>query len=227
MIKRLEHFSIRHRHTGTIIFEGLYPSFKACVEDAVSKNIALSHADLRDAHLSHANLDGGNFPYADFSGSLCQGINLSECDLTHTKFNDADLMQACLCESQLSHTAFQNTRLKDINISNSELYRVRFLDFSALDIDFATANRLDKCQYIDALGNIAIFSAPPIVLKGFSKRFVFIDNQVDIHGRLYDLRHNQEALQGLYQDLKTIAHTAKRVITAREDWYKKYPDAMA
>ncbi len=91
-------FLLRNLH-GKILFSGHYPSFGACLEDAINHDKALRFLDLRHSDLRHCNLDGAILPHADFSHANLTGCNLSEATLDGSRFQQADLYNCCLAQS--------------------------------------------------------------------------------------------------------------------------------
>ena len=88
-------FEIKHRVTGSILFECDALSLKLAVELAVEQNADLSPADLSYANLRYANLSYANLRYADLSSA-----NLSSADLSYANLSSADLSSANLSSTK-------------------------------------------------------------------------------------------------------------------------------
>lgn len=96
--------AIKNRFTGEIIFQ----STKTTYKDAI---IEKGDANLRDADLSGADLNGANLRYADLSDA-----DLSGADLRYADLNGADLSGANL----------RGANLRDANLSGAELNCAKF-----------------------------------------------------------------------------------------------------
>ncbi|MBS7811182.1 pentapeptide repeat-containing protein [Roseococcus pinisoli] len=90
-------FTIRHRYTDSVLFEGQSDTMRLCVEAAVRSGSDLSGSDLRDADLRGADLRD-----ADLSGSDLRDADLRGADLRDADLSGADLRGAYLRGADLS-----------------------------------------------------------------------------------------------------------------------------
>ena len=94
-------FQIKHRITGSVIFELECGSMRLCVEAAIK-----SGADLSRANLSGADLSGANLSWADLSRA-----DLSRADLSRADLSGANLSRANLSGAKNSELAMAMTRI--------------------------------------------------------------------------------------------------------------------
>ena len=116
-------FTIRHRHTNAVLFEGQFDTMRLCVEGAVRSGAYLSLADLSDADLSGANLWRADLSGADLSGANLSGANLSDADLSGAALSDADLSGANLWRADLSRANLWRADLSRANLWRADLSR--------------------------------------------------------------------------------------------------------
>ena len=109
-------FQIRCRFTTKVLFEGDYPTLKACVEAAVKAGANLSRADLAGADLSGAKLSG-----AKLSGANLTNANLTGADLTNAYLTRADLAGADLSGAKLSGAKLSGANLTNANLTGADL----------------------------------------------------------------------------------------------------------
>ena len=114
---------------GNVIFKywRINNTIKKTLEKAVKKGVSLAKANLVDADLKGANLEG-----ADFNNSYLSRANLIEADLRCANFRYADLSGAYLRGSNLSDaniksaclvgTNLHNANLKGANLESANLY---------------------------------------------------------------------------------------------------------
>ncbi len=94
-------FEIKHRFTGSILFECEALNLRLAVEAAVEKKV-----DLRDAYLGGANLRGANLRDANLGGAYLgdanlRGANLRDANLRGANLRDANLRGANLGDADL------------------------------------------------------------------------------------------------------------------------------
>ena len=83
--------TIKHRLTGSVIYESVKTTYKDAVVEAVES----------DANLCDANLCGADLRGADLRGANLRGANLCDADLCDANLCDADLCDANLCDADL------------------------------------------------------------------------------------------------------------------------------
>lgn len=171
----LKHQIIKNRYDQTL-FEGKFHSFQEAVETALQDNINLAYANFKQKNLQNITLDDAALPHADFTEANLTGANLSEADLTHAYFDNADLYNTCLAYSDLSACSFNGSHFGGTDITGALLCRTRFSGLSCFDLDFINAGTIENCIYINPDETIKIFSCPPIVIKGYDKPLVMLDD---------------------------------------------------
>lgn len=153
----------------TVLFEGRFYSFKACLEQAVKDGCDLSGIDLSHKNLSNANLDCSHMPGANFTGTNLTGANLSECNLTGALFNGAALYNTFFCDSDLSDCNFENATFGATDIHGARLANTRFSTLSCFSLDFTRARHMTDTLYINPDGSTCRMSRPPIVIRGWAR----------------------------------------------------------
>jgi len=103
-------FTIRHRHTNAVLFEGQFDTMRLCVEGAAQADADLSGAnlagaDLWRADLSRADLSGANLSRATLSRANLWGANLSRADLSRANLSGATLWGANLAGATVDGVA--------------------------------------------------------------------------------------------------------------------------
>lgn len=186
---------IRHKTTGTILFEGRFASDALCAEEAVQRHTDLSCADLRFWNLQGANLDNAQLRGADLGHCNLANANLSECNLENTDLAGATLVGACLAETALSGADMTGAQFGATDIAGAVFDHCRFNTLSALHLPFHDAQSLYKCVFEFADGGRVTFSAPPIVIAGLSPTPIYIiEHNIFIgHRRIFPHNRRVEA----------------------------------
>ena len=112
-------FEIKHRVTGSILFECDALSLKLAVELAVEQKAELSYANLSSANLSYTNLRYTNLSYADLRYANLSYANLSYADLSYADLRYADLSYANLSSANLGST--KDDFLKVLSVAKNEI----------------------------------------------------------------------------------------------------------
>ena len=107
---------IKHRITGSVLFECDKESIKLAVEFAVSQKADLRGADLSGADLRCADLSG-----ADLSGADLRGAYLSGADLRCAYLSGADLRCANLSGADLRCANLSGADLSGADLSGADL----------------------------------------------------------------------------------------------------------
>lgn len=173
-------FTIKNTTTGHIIFQGDFPSARACVENAAADRIPLHGADLRHLNLSGAMLDG-----ADLSGALLDhanlgGANLSEALLDHASLRHVCLHGACLCFSRITHCDLRGASFGATDIAGSVMDGSLFCAFALSGLNFIDAESLAGCMVETDRAAWLAFSKPPVTLSGLSYPVTVFDEHVRI-----------------------------------------------
>ena len=87
---------IKHRFSGSILFEGDFKSLKLCLQAAVEKKTHLRCAHLKDADLKDADLRGAHLMDAYLRGVDLKDADLKGADLKGAYLRGADLRGADL-----------------------------------------------------------------------------------------------------------------------------------
>jgi len=111
--------TIKHRLTGSVIYESVKTTYKDAVVEAVESDANLCDADLRgadlyDANLCDAGLRGANLCDADLRGANLCDADLRGADLRGANLCDADLCDANLCDADLCDADLENTELGNV-----------------------------------------------------------------------------------------------------------------
>lgn len=172
-------YSIRSCRDNSVLFEGVFPSYTACVEAAARHPAALPFADFSLKNLSNANLDDAVWPNACFIGANLSGANLSEATLSGSQFQDAELYNTCFALADLSHSRFEGAQFGATDIAGADVSHSRFSGLSCYTLDFVTAERMDNCRFINTNGVASVTSGPPVVIRGLPQGpLVLLDDAV-------------------------------------------------
>jgi uncharacterized protein YjbI with pentapeptide repeats len=175
-------YKINAADTGTTLYEGIFATFKDCLEQAVREAADLSAADLKNRNLTGACLDDGIFNGADFSGSNLAGANLSEARLHGASFRGADLYNTCMACADLQNCNFEDASFGGTDIAGSNISFARFSTLSCFTLDFAGADRLENCTFTNHEYRNISWSAPPIVIRGIGRKIYVFAEQSWMHG---------------------------------------------
>ncbi|MCK5356761.1 MAG: pentapeptide repeat-containing protein [Elusimicrobiales bacterium] len=121
---------IKHKRTGSVLFE--------C--DAVNIGIAINlaveaKADLRSADLISADLSSADLRYADLRSADLRYANLSYTNLRSADLSYADLSYANLSYADLSYADLSSADLSYTNLSSADL---SYADLISADLDFSS-----------------------------------------------------------------------------------------
>ncbi|MGQ0527767.1 MAG: pentapeptide repeat-containing protein [Alphaproteobacteria bacterium] len=163
------------------LYEGLFCSYRACLESAVRNNINLEGADLRYKNLSNAALDGARIKGADFSGANLTGANISEACLSQSLFNGASFYNTCLADSDLAHCDFEDASFGATQIMGSDISYSSFSTLSCFTLDFDLVSAMQSCVFKNPNGTLSLMSRPPLVIKGHGAQpIVLLDDHMKI-----------------------------------------------
>lgn len=170
-------FFIHSYKDGKILYEGVFHSFKQCLEAAVQDRAVLHHADLKTRNLSNANLDDALLRGADFTNANLSGTNLSESDLMGARFMNAALYNTCLAHSNLRECNFEGAAFGGTDIAGSDLSQAVFSTLSAFTLDFIHTNAMRGCRFRNCDGTFSVMNTPPVVMHGLLDRpLIFLDH---------------------------------------------------
>jgi hypothetical protein len=99
---------IKHRFTGSVIFETDAETIGAAVQAAIVAKINLRSADLSYANLSYANLS-----YANLSSANLRSANLRSANLRSADLSSADLRELKTTKKELAAMVSRRTILAD------------------------------------------------------------------------------------------------------------------
>ncbi len=175
----MQTYTIHSYHSKAVLFTGRFPSFKACLEQAVNDNADLAFADLSYQDLSGAMLDGARIHKADFGGANLSGANISEADLAGSRFAGADLYNTCMAYSNLDKAVFINAGFGATDMAQASIQNCAFSSSSCFSIDFTGVKAMTGCTYLSDAGISYAMSSPPVVISGASRRpIIFLDDCV-------------------------------------------------
>ncbi len=183
----MKHFELRSTKNNSILFQGNFTTFTKCLEQAISDNVRLHHADLNNQNLSNANLDDAKLAEANFTNTNLSGANMSEAYLKGARFYNAALYNTCFCDSNLTACNFDNATFGGTDIFGAVIDKSQFSTLSAFTLDFGAARQMLGCIFITRDGKISRMSKPPIVINGMGKHpIVIMDDAVHSGHNLID-----------------------------------------
>ena len=122
--------SIKHKFTGSPIFELECGSMRLCVEAAISNDSDLRGADFRNSNLSGANLRSANLSGADLRGANLRGADFYLADLSLADFRGADLRDSNLRGANLRAVDLRGAQLRGADLYGADLSRANLCDAS-------------------------------------------------------------------------------------------------
>ena len=191
---------IKNKNTEEIIFKGIYNNDKECIEDAISKGVNLSRADLRRRNFQSANIDTAQLDGADLRFSNLSNANISESNLAGADLRGANLIGTCLAETNLTSALLQNASFGATDIAYATLDGVQLSTLSALHLPFIEAASMQLCVFQTANTDIITFSTPPILIQGLlNKNLYIIENNIlfghdNVSPPLQDALNNKSAI---------------------------------
>lgn len=150
-----QHFRIKHRFSGKLIYSGQASSMAALVVQAVSSGVSLAEADLSSANLARAELSGARLHYAnlrkanlvraDLTGARLEGADLSSADMTAAILFKANLSHANLSDAGLAMingrwAFFSGANLSEANLTKANLSGANLSDANVFEAILAEAN---------------------------------------------------------------------------------------
>jgi uncharacterized protein YjbI with pentapeptide repeats len=135
-----QHFQIKHRLTGAVLFEGRFDTMPLCVEAARKSGANLLRANLSGATLSGADLSGATLSGADLSGANLLRANLSGANLSGADLSGANLLRANLSGATLSGADLSGADLSGADLSRANL---SWADLSRADLSRANLSGAD------------------------------------------------------------------------------------
>jgi uncharacterized protein YjbI with pentapeptide repeats len=115
---------IKHRHTGSVLFEyesGSGLSMREALEKATTAKASLGGANLRGADLGGANLYGANLRGANLGGANLYGANLRGANLRGANLYGANLYGADLRGADLGGADLGGANLRGANLYGANL----------------------------------------------------------------------------------------------------------
>lgn len=174
-------FSITSYIDNTILYEGQFSSMKACLEQAVSENTPLRHANLTKLNLANANLDDAALEHAGFKGSNLTGANLSEARLLGSNFTNTSLYNTCLAYSNLQNCDFRHVSFGATDITGSTINNNLFTLGSCPHLDLMHVESMENCIFEHAEDQHRL-SYPPMVLQGVTNTPIILLDTLMIIG---------------------------------------------
>lgn len=173
-------YKISSSKTGLTLFEGAFNTPRHAVEQAITDNVCLDHADLSGLNLTNAALDGARLRHARFGNTNLGGANLSEATFDSADFTGANLNAACLCYSSLRGCNFDGVTFGETDITSCDISGSLFSSRSAFYLNFADTSNMTDCYYSVSDKEACLMSRPPIVIHGLPFPVIFMDDHVMI-----------------------------------------------
>ncbi len=174
-------FKVISTNKSDILFEGVYASFKDCLENAVEHKIDLSHADLTNKNLTNVNLDDAVLPFADFSSSNLTGANLSEAKLYAANFSYSSLYNTCFAYSDMKHCRFDYASFGGTDFTQCDISYSYFSGQSCFTENFMNVKEMKGCIFGTNDGKVLECSEPPFVVLGLKHSPIVISNKVEFN----------------------------------------------
>lgn len=163
----------------TILYEGLFPSFKDCLEAAIKQNTELNHADLSFKNLTNAEMDNACLPFANFTGANLTGANLSEAKLFAANFSYTSLFNTCFAYSDMQHCRFDFASFGATDFTQSDISYSYFAGQSCFYQDFMRVQAMEECVFGTHDGRVLKCAEPPLVVLGvMPKPMVFTGDKI-------------------------------------------------
>lgn len=198
--------TILSNHNNTVLFEGNFESFNACLEQAVLDKIDLSNANLRNRNLTNTCLDDGQFSGADFSGSNLTGTNLSESNLARAYFKNSDLYNTCFAYADLKLCDFRGAIFGATDITGADISASLFSSLSCFTLDFSATSQMINCRYANEQGNSLTMSRPPVVIRGLGhKPIVFAEAAWMLGNEIRPYPEQFHPIAFLREELKSLS----------------------
>ena len=109
-----EEFYIKNRFDDSIIFSGKASSLRSLVEEAVSRRIDLSNADLSNSDLSKADLSGAMMAKVDLSRAMLVGTDFTAANLREAKLTASDMFGAILYKSNMAKADLSDSNMAHV-----------------------------------------------------------------------------------------------------------------
>ena len=149
---------IKHRLSGSVLFEPECGSLKIAVEAAVKAATYLAGADLAYADLAGANLAGADLAGANLTRADLAGANLTRADLAY-----ADLAGAHLTYANLAYANLPGADLAYANLPRAHLTRA---NLAGADLAGANLTRADLADANLTRADLAYADLPGADLAG-------------------------------------------------------------
>lgn len=177
----MPYFSLKTHTDESVLFDGYYPDFQDCLEDAVKQSVHLTEIDLSHQNLNNFNLDNALMQRANFSGANLSGTNLSEADLLGATYFDTTLYNTCFSYSCLENSDFRGASFGATLIEGCFMHESIFSTLSCFDLDFTSAESIEGSLFETPNGMHLEMSCHPVVVKGLlSKPIIILDHTIAI-----------------------------------------------
>lgn len=182
----MELFMIIKSVSGRSIVDTQHKTMRQTLEWCADKGLDLSGADLRQARLSFAALDGLIAQGACFWGADFTGADIGFADFSHADMRCVNLKDTCLAESDLSHANLQGAYFSSTILENACLENAILSCPSFWDCDLQGIAGFSGVIF-NHFGETALtLSSLPLVVKGFYKRLVLMNNHCLWGNDLYE-----------------------------------------
>jgi Pentapeptide repeats (8 copies) len=138
-----EKMKIQRWDTGKVIYERKATVIKELLEKGVKEGIDFSYANLINADLFCANLNGTNLRWANLSYANLRGANLFCANLSRAELINTDLWRASLGKATLRGVNFSCANLTGADLRGADLSYANFNEANLRGADFRWATLSD------------------------------------------------------------------------------------
>lgn len=216
--------------SGRKIYQSEQRTVRSALEEGVGKGIDFSFADLRQAKLFRASLDGIVATGATFWGADLEGADMGLADLRKTDMRCVNLKDTCLAESDLSFSDMRGAYFSGTIVEGAVLDRIRVSCPSVWELDLARAYSIRNAVFTHKGEEDVVLDPARWVLQGPESKIMLNSNDCFWRGRLYrygdlpaplrknlrKLKKNIEGLLGRDDSHNATIPIPKRVNSAKQ-----------
>jgi len=168
-------FKIKDRYSDRVLFETEAETLKDAVEEAVTLQVSLTCADLRNAdlggawlaqaELSNADLSGANLFRAILHGAHLLGTRFCNVDLRYANIRRANLKKATLRNSELCCTCFLGSNLVQADFQGSDLEGTDLRDTNITGTSFGSRPMAPEKGSFEAWKVVYNKQANPVITR--------------------------------------------------------------
>ncbi len=170
---------------GKTLFTTGLKTLKSALEYCAAHDIPLPFADLREAKLGNASLDGLIAPYACLWGADLNGADIGLADLRGCDLRASDLQDACFAETDLTQSDLRGAYFSRTLIEQSVLDRVRVSCPSFWRCDLKSAASMKDMIYCHLGEHEVLLKKPPLVIESLRHPLIVVENLCLWRNRIY------------------------------------------